>query len=568
MNVLGGLDRYDKGEILIKGVSSKSFRQKHFDSYRNTYVGFIFQEYNVLEDFTVGANIALALQLQGKKATDAAINAILNEVDLAGFGARRPNELSGGQKQRVAIARALVKQPEIIMADEPTGALDSATGKQVLETLKKLSQKRLVIVVSHDRDFAERYADRIIELADGSVIRDVERTGAVLEEEAPLTFEENGVAVQAGYQLTEEDRLAINRYLAEMESGSFTLHSKQGGTSAFAPTDQAKIPHRDGAHFKLIKSKLPLRNAFKIGGSSLKHKKFRLVMTILLSCIAFGLFGLADTFGAYDHPATCTESILDTGITYTSVRKSKWMEKSKYWRDYGYTLEEQDLADFEQATGVHLKGVFEPTRPWSFEGQLNPKSELNKTDITLYYSGFTGLTAVTPKDLQAMNYTLLEGRLPQGAAKEIAISEYVAEVLIKGQCAPYGTADYVMYSGPETVVGITLRLNETDYKVVGVVDTKFNLERYAVLGEEKEHLTTAEQLIYYALSQEFSYAADYSLARVAMVSSETLAEVMAAEPKLRELNNGGISYYNDNYFIDAYRVGKLSDFASRIIWTD
>ena len=174
LNVLGGLDKYDGGEIIINGVSSKNFTQQHFDSYRNTYVGFIFQEYNVLDEFTVGANIALAIELQNRKASDAEINGILKEVDLEGFGARKPNELSGGQKQRVAIARALVKNPRIIMADEPTGALDSNTGRQVFDTLKKLSKEKLVIVVSHDREFAEQYADRIIELSDGHVISDVE----------------------------------------------------------------------------------------------------------------------------------------------------------------------------------------------------------------------------------------------------------------------------------------------------------------------------------------------------------------------------------------------------------
>ena len=96
LNLLGGLDKYDSGEIIIKGVSSKDFKQSHFDSYRNTYVGFIFQEYNVLEEFSVGANIALALELQNKKATDQQINKILEEVDLTGFGNRKPNELSGG----------------------------------------------------------------------------------------------------------------------------------------------------------------------------------------------------------------------------------------------------------------------------------------------------------------------------------------------------------------------------------------------------------------------------------------------------------------------------------------
>ena len=176
LNVCGGLDSPSGGEIIVKGRSSKDFSQSDFDSYRNTFIGFIFQEYNILNEFSVEDNIALALELQGKPKDKKAISALLEEVDLQGFAKRKPNTLSGGQKQRIAIARALIKSPEIIMADEPTGALDSNTGKQVFETLKKLSEKKLVIVVSHDREFAELYADRIIELKDGKVISDISKS--------------------------------------------------------------------------------------------------------------------------------------------------------------------------------------------------------------------------------------------------------------------------------------------------------------------------------------------------------------------------------------------------------
>jgi ABC-type lipoprotein export system ATPase subunit len=243
LNLLGGLDKYDSGEIIIKGVSSKAFKQNHFDSYRNTYVGFIFQEYNVLEEFSVGANIALAIELQGRKATDNEISKILREVDLDGFGDRKPNELSGGQKQRVAIARALVKNPQIIMADEPTGALDSNTGKQVLDTLKKLSREKLVIIVSHDREFAEMYGDRIIELADGSVISDVEKTHEEgIDFDQGIIFEEDGFIISEGYHLTEEDRISINEYMDHTSKdikGKFRAVKQSRGK--FQETNQESI---------------------------------------------------------------------------------------------------------------------------------------------------------------------------------------------------------------------------------------------------------------------------------------------------------------------------------------
>lgn len=172
LNIIGGLDQSDNGEIIISGKSSKEFSQSDYDSYRNTYVGFIFQEFNLMDEYTIEKNIAMALQLQQKEATHEQIEKMLERLGLGGYAARYPSELSGGQKQRVAIARALIKEPEILMADEPTGALDSTTGKEIFDTLKELSEEKLVIVVSHDRESAQMYADRIIEFKDGYVESD------------------------------------------------------------------------------------------------------------------------------------------------------------------------------------------------------------------------------------------------------------------------------------------------------------------------------------------------------------------------------------------------------------
>ena len=361
LNLLGGLDKYDEGEIIIKGVSSKDFKQSHFDSYRNTYVGFIFQEYNVLEEFSVGANIALAIELQGKKATDEEINSILKQVDLEGFGDRKPNELSGGQKQRVAIARALVKQPEIIMADEPTGALDSNTGRQVFETLKNLSKDKLVIVVSHDREFAEQFGDRIIELADGNVIDDVTRKVGYEKQGEEInngiSFENDTMTIKSGYHLTEEDRERINQYIDGIGTDLKAV-IKKADRGSFQQTNEEDIVHKKG-DFKLIKSKLPLKNAFKIGASGLKHKKIRLVVTILLSFVAFSLFALADTFGNYNHIKTCTNSIKDTNITYASVIKSLKIGSgmNAYWNDYGNSIREDEITKLNKDTGLDFTGL-------------------------------------------------------------------------------------------------------------------------------------------------------------------------------------------------------------------
>lgn len=178
LNLMGGLDYPTSGEIVIDGKSSASFTKEDFDDYRNRYVGFVFQEYNLLPEFTVYENVGIALQLQGKKADKSVIDEMLSKVDLQFDEKRRPAELSGGQKQRVAIARALVKNPKIIFADEPTGALDSKTGNDILTLLKALSHDRLVIVVSHDEEFAYRFGDRVIEMSDGLIVKDSSVNGA------------------------------------------------------------------------------------------------------------------------------------------------------------------------------------------------------------------------------------------------------------------------------------------------------------------------------------------------------------------------------------------------------
>ena len=174
LNIIGGLDRYTSGNLIIKGKSTKEFKDKDWDAYRNYSVGFVFQSYNLISHQTILSNVELALTLSGVSKKERRVRAIeaLKKVGLEEQINKKPNQLSGGQMQRVAIARAIVNNPDIILADEPTGALDSKTSKQVMDILKEIAKDRLVIMVTHNADLAEEYSTRVIKILDGVITDD------------------------------------------------------------------------------------------------------------------------------------------------------------------------------------------------------------------------------------------------------------------------------------------------------------------------------------------------------------------------------------------------------------
>jgi ABC-type lipoprotein export system ATPase subunit len=560
LNVMGGLDSYDAGEFIIKGKSSNDFVGSDFDAYRNTFIGFIFQEYNVLDDFTVGANIGLALELQGKKATDEAVNGILAQVDLLNYAKRKPNELSGGQKQRVAIARALVKDPEIIMADEPTGALDSNTGKQIFDTLKELSKTKLVLIVSHDRDFAERYADRIVELADGKIIEDVtkhehqaERVSAGVHR-----INDNILRIESGYKLTAADLEMINAYLAKnngdvLLSGDGRVNeelrsaagiSKDGATTVFEGTDpekDIKTKHYEKGQTKFIRSRLPMKNAVKMGSSGLKHKKFRLFMTILLSFISFAMFGLSSSMAAYDKLNAATESIIDSqiksaaislGVRYTDYYSDSDGNERNYTGYQGAALNDEDIAFLEQQTGLDFVPVFTGynSQQYSNERGFNIQSLFsNYTSNTVYNARLAGLTTLTAEQLATTGYQVT-GRMPQNKG-EIAITEFMYR-----QFNEYGFKNDKYSENVEAgkltmdensttgIIGKHITLNQIGwqtlpedqrptFKIVGVVNTNFDYNRYQNLMPKDENQPQAgadeESLMDMFLAREIEYERDY-----------------------------------------------------------
>ena len=192
LNIIGGLDRYDSGDLIINGISTKKYKDRDWDSYRNHTVGFVFQSYNLIPHQTVLANVELALTISGisgKERRERAIKA-LEEVGLGDQIHKKPNQMSGGQMQRVSLARALVNNPDILLADEPTGALDSETSIQVMDLLKEVAKDRLVVMVTHNPELAYQYATRIVKVKDGKLLEDSDPY-EIPEGEAPVPVHKN-----------------------------------------------------------------------------------------------------------------------------------------------------------------------------------------------------------------------------------------------------------------------------------------------------------------------------------------------------------------------------------------
>lgn len=269
LNIVGGLDRYTDGDLLIRGKSTKQFKAYDWDAYRNSCVGFVFQNYNLIPHQTVLGNVELALTLSGiskaerkKRATDA-----LAKVGLAEQIYKRPNQLSGGQMQRVAIARAIVNDPEIILADEPTGALDSHTSVQISDLLKEISKDRLIIMVTHNNELAESYATRIVRLSDGEVIGDSD-------------------------PYTSEQEEADEHYKADEEKKKVALDT-EGMTEKEADLTRKKAAKAEAKAKKaeLKKTSMKYTTALSLSFRNLITKKGRTFMTSFAGSI--GIIGIA-----------------------------------------------------------------------------------------------------------------------------------------------------------------------------------------------------------------------------------------------------------------------------------
>lgn len=426
LNIIGGLDKYDSGDISIFGKSTKNFKEKEFDSYRNNYIGFVFQEFNVIEDYTVYENIVLALELQNKKIKQQEIEKLLTELEMNDLKHRKINELSGGQKQRVAIARALIKDPKFILADEPTGNLDSETGKQVLNVLKEISKDKLVIVVSHNEEQATKYGDRVIEIKDGEVA---------------------------------------------------------GDTNIISNTKTSDT-------YRYKKAKLPFKDALKLGFFSLKKRKLKLFITMIL--ITFSSLFLIVTY------TTKTYNVEENHLRLYKEKKLNTVEikKHAFIKDYDNqitqtprSLKTQDIDEITK----HLEKDTYPVYSLRDEGNAVNFFKLDVYQQTDLFYGKPepekDLYTNIPSDIQIIesdfNKTLISekiiGRIAQ-ENNEIVISNYLADMIIQNGIYEYSTNQVYKPKTIEELVQSNKLFSFGSYnsaKVVGVID--YDLKAYEPL---------------------------------------------------------------------------------------
>lgn len=581
LNICGGLDKADSGEIIIKGKSSNEFSGQDFDSYRNTYVGFVFQEYNILDEFSVEENIGMALELQNKKRDKAIIDKILADVDMSSFASRKPNTLSGGQKQRVAIARALVKEPEIIMADEPTGALDSKTGQQVFDTLKHLSKDKLVIVISHDRDFAEQYADRIIELKDGKILSDQTRQEEDTNAKNVRYFGTDTVCVTNGAEITDEDLKNIKNFLqrsggtavistsrtqiAQMKEGRPEINV--GSFENIKEQPKAKAYENQ----KLIRSHLPVRHAVKMGANSLKTKPVRLLFTIFLSTIAFILFGLASTLMLYDKKSTTIQTFVDSDDEYMIISKGYYGRYTQYKNgeiEYQDNKEEKLETNFTIAEYKDFISKYPSALAvGKFSGQIENIHLGQYGDQ--YYSEYIR-NAILVNDSIKMVY----GVQPK-ASDEIAISDYLYNGIALPKTRFMDSKNKeIKISRPEDLIysstnPLTININYKEYKVVGIYEiaqpsSEFNdlkqaAEKNTQFIGNKEISEKWERYVEQSLLPSIMVTEDFLIKEVSSSnnSSISLEEYFKyTDGELKISTNTEEKWYSTIYAISTYNVEK------------
>lgn len=487
LNIIGGLDQYTSGDLIIKGQSTKKFKGRDWDTYRNHSIGFVFQSYNLIPHLSVLGNVELALTLAGisSKERKQRAMAVLERVGLKNECKKRPNQLSGGQMQRVAIARALVNNPEILLADEPTGALDSKTSVQIMELIKEISKERLVIMVTHNTELAEKYSSRIIKLLDGKVIDDSNPPS--------------------------ENDDALERIIETL------------------PQNAQNLQKNDKKAFKRKKSSMSVFTAFMLSLKNLITKKGRTILTSVAGSI--GIIGVAlvlaisngftnyinkmqtDTLGGY--PIAVSTVAIDYSSLSSFMGESNKVGTSeeegsfgvynpstiiakmgnynfisdkfvKYINDY---IEEDNkkgdrksLSSVQFTYATNLKVLTEGSEGIIFVDTKPTTSSIYGTSSSLFYEG------LADKDFVLSNYDIVEGKYPENKNEVLLVlnstgalsTDMLTKLGIAVSVNSEGEYERILYSD---VIGKTYKVISNDTYYTPVYDSEGNVTEFSTLAK-------------------------------------------------------------------------------------
>lgn len=469
LNILAGFDKKTSGTITVDGKSVDKFSASEFDNMRNQKIGFIFQDFCLLEGLTVRENVRLVLDLQNSDKCN--VDLLLKSVGLEGLESRYPKELSAGQKQRVAIARALAKNPQIILADEPTGNIDSKTSKVVLDILKELSKTRLIVIVSHNADDAENYGDRIIELADGLIIGDKSRIRNYRDK---LYVKLPRIILPYSKKLDRAEIAELNRTV-RMERGAVTF--VQNG-SGFAPTVQ---PVDDMRPKKYKKRSMSVRSVKKYASKFMKKNRIAVALMILVISGLMTLFGLAQVLTMIDGEKQVKSFISvhgDNGLIINKgVKNELTSTERKVNVDY-YRLYHMTDDDFAAISAVYKGKIFKHyPYGWTFAessyiSECLALPNLQKMFKKVYATETNGvlecdLSYLTAKFGKDGKLNVLAGDVSRAATTgEVIVTDYIADSYL---FYTYGKVDRTLYDELLTpwIKNSRIRICaivETDYK--------------------------------------------------------------------------------------------------------
>ena len=474
LNLIGGLDNITSGTITVDGNDISTFKENEFCDYRNTHIGFIFQDYHLIDELTVYDNIVLSLNLRRIEDKQDVINA-LKKVDLEGYENRYPTELSGGERQRVAIARAIVKNPRIILADEPTGNLDTNTATAIIEILKELSKECLILIVSHNIIDANKYADRIIELSKGKVIKDVSKNKDFKER---IQVIDNMIVYPTNTVLDDEDVNLLNS-----NKGLEIITNK----NKFITTDKIDCIEEK---ISIEKKNLSILNELKLSLKFLKNKIFNISLSSFMVSAIMIILALAQTIITFDSAELIVDEAHNQKIQsmYFSKTTTDNLDESMY----GLHRSEIEKDDIEKFVDAGYKDDVYPVYNvtvaaktyTNFMGQkrnsLNDKGYLEETFGTL----------IVDEEFLADKFGEFEyvAKLDEFAPQGVLITDFMADSIIinNKRCNTY--EDLLGYYLSESWSISICYIN-------GIIKTNYK-ENYRGLFEKMadKHFETKEEL--------------------------------------------------------------------------